>query len=35
MKDINNLEDLKRIMRTCSYWGDEWTLTYTGKNLEY
>ena len=26
MKDINNLEDLKRIMRTCSYWGDDWTL---------
>ena len=26
MKDVNNLEDLKRIMRTCSYWGDEWTL---------
>ena len=26
MKDVNNLEDLKRIMRTCAYWGDEWTL---------
>ena len=26
MKDVNNLEDLKRIMRTCAYWGDDWTL---------
>jgi predicted NAD-dependent protein-ADP-ribosyltransferase YbiA (DUF1768 family) len=26
MKDVNNLEDLKKIMRTCAFWGDEWTL---------
>ena len=26
MKDVNNLEDLKRIMRTCAFWGDEWAI---------
>jgi predicted NAD-dependent protein-ADP-ribosyltransferase YbiA (DUF1768 family) len=26
MKDIHNLEDLKRIMKTCSFWGDDWTI---------
>ena len=26
MKDVKTLEDLKRIIRTCSFWGDEWAI---------
>ena len=26
MKDVNNLEDLKKIMRTCGFWGDDWAI---------
>lgn len=26
MKDIHNLEDLRKIMKTCTFWGDDWTI---------
>jgi len=26
MKDVKNLEDLKRYVRTCNFWGDDWTI---------
>uniref|UniRef100_A0A6C0I6P9 NADAR domain-containing protein n=1 Tax=viral metagenome TaxID=1070528 RepID=A0A6C0I6P9_9ZZZZ len=26
MKDIKGLEELKQFMRTCRFWGDEWTI---------